>query len=84
MLDDKHLQEIKKRPVGWFRKQDKDYLISTIEGLKGEVERLKIATSIDVSLGNTVCEMQAEIERYRKALEAAGIPENIINDIGKS
>jgi hypothetical protein len=39
--------------------------------LIGEVERLDIAASIDVSLGNTVAEMHKEIEELQKALEEA-------------
>lgn len=46
-----------------------EWMISTIEGLKGEVERLKIALHTHESYDKTVCELQQQVETYRKALE---------------
>lgn len=50
--------------------------VYTIEGLTNKVKRLEIATSVDVSLGNTVSEMnkdiewlKGEVERYRTMIE---------------
>jgi hypothetical protein len=70
------LDAMRRMAVKWEQKADK--LAKQNAQQAAKIERLEIATSIDVSLGNTVCEMQAdivakdeEIARLREIIETA-------------
>lgn len=84
-------KELKDDATG-FNYASENYRLE-IEGLKGEVERLtnerdtvrgfvEVYEQAHKEMKEDRKVLQAEVERYRTALKAAGIPEAIINEIG--